>query len=45
MVDNKQTMKAPKPKEVGLEVEKDQKMKSKNMINVVRTTNRSPKNQ
>ena len=44
MVDEKQSMQPAKPKEIGQEMDKSRKMKAKNIINVVRTTNRSPKN-
>ena len=46
MVHDKQAMQLITAKEiVGDEMDQQQKMKGKNMINVVRSTNRSPKNQ
>ena len=45
MVDGKQTLTPTRPKEIGKELEENDAMKQKNLINLVKTTNRSPKNQ
>ena len=44
MVDGKQTLTPTRPKEIGKDLEKNDAMKQKNVINVVKTTNRGPKN-